>query len=275
MRRLRALTAATLLVAACLTLGLNYRAQAQSFPNHGGGAGGSGAASSCALWDATSTLSSDTGCVWTGTAGAFTATISNLVSFVYTVSAGGWESIGNFGGLHSAPASTVADFYNQNGRLVTMEANGAEQAFCNNLGQTSTSFTPGSTGSDLTAWTLSVPANAMANAGAFIRIRAWGSRAATANTTTFKVKFGATTVATGAVTSATATAWIAEADVNRNAAATQVAIGNVTATSVAPLMTTTAPAETVTAAVTVLITINNATTAGDSTFLGGLAFACK
>lgn len=282
-----------LLVVFLLTLGISsWRVYAQTSPSGGGAGGfGGGTANSCALFDASATLTSDTGCTYTGTGSTFNL---NVGGTGLTIGGTGAILLANSSYAATPAVDTEAVFLNASDQVTFKTSIGALQldqsaqtaartlqfanvdgTNCQKIAFNTTSFTPGSTASDLTAWTYTFPAAAMPTNGGHLHIKAWGTRVATANSTTPKIKFGATTLIGTAITSATATQWILEGDVLRTGAATQIGSGEMRLTGVVGAITTTTPGETLSGAVTVLVTLNAATTATDITSLGGFAEFCN
>lgn len=110
--------------------------------------------------------------------------------------------------------------------------------------------------------TYSLPASRLADAGSFLKLRAWGitSTASTAATRRIRAYFGATAIADTGAISLVGGVWSLEAVVIRESASAQAAIGTahfstggVSAGSSLSIILT-APAETLTAAVTVKVT---------------------
>lgn len=115
--------------------------------------------------------------------------------------------------------------------------------------------------------TYTIPTGILAATGQGIKIRAWGSTAANANAKTMALTFGATTVATCNGTTSGAN-WSLEAEVYRNAATTQVAIGKSIYNATIAL-TESAPAETLANAIVATFTATDGTnSASDITMKG-------
>lgn len=117
--------------------------------------------------------------------------------------------------------------------------------------------------------TYSLPGGTLAAIGDRIRVKAWGTGAANTNSKTWKIYFGATVVATGVTTSATSSAgWVMEAEIVRNAAATQVAFGTWDGVATGVTATNTTPGETLSGAITVKATGQSAVAGADITLKG-------
>lgn len=128
------------------------------------------------------------------------------------------------------------------------------------------------TETDLATYTL--PAGAINQAGAGLRVTAWGKTAANANTKRARIYFGATAVADTGAVAMNNVAWVATAIIARTAADAQVALGQMrhAATDIANLAT--APAEALTGAVVVKVTgLNGTANANDLTIEGFLVEA--
>jgi hypothetical protein len=140
-------------------------------------------------------------------------------------------------------------------------------------GVLSVNTTEASTGADTNEtdlWTYSLPANTLNANGKSVRIRAWGSCAATANNKTIRLYFGATVLRivanAAAINNGT---WHVDAVVVRTAATAQTAsawkwepIGGIG-------MSTTTPAETLASAVAIKVTGQNGTAAANDVVFSG------
>ena len=118
-------------------------------------------------------------------------------------------------------------------------------------------------GGEDTLMTYPLPAGALGADGAFVRITAWGTAAATGNTKTRTLYFGGTTLQTFAGASNNL-AWRFRAEVTRTGAATQEAWGQFwQETDGTDYMTRSAPTETLSGAVTIRVTGTSGSSATD------------
>lgn len=118
---------------------------------------------------------------------------------------------------------------------------------------------------DLITYTLG--GETLRNNGNKIRVTAWGTGAANANSKTIRIRFGATIVATRATTSNNF-AWIAQATIVRTGAAAQVAFSEIYEAGNGGAPTTSSPTETLSSPIVVKVTGQSATAGGDVTALG-------
>lgn len=109
-----------------------------------------------------------------------------------------------------------------------------------------------------------LPAAKLAATGDTVRVRATGVTAANANVKTLKLHFGATVVATYGVMGNNVN-WIAEAEISRTGAATQIAWGGIDNATSGAIQTTTAPTETLSGTVVIKATGQSDTASGDLT----------
>lgn len=117
-------------------------------------------------------------------------------------------------------------------------------------------------------WTYSLPAGTLSTNLWGVRIKAWGTTGANANNKTFKVYFGATQIV-ALSTTANASGWTSLGTVLRTAAATQQAGAQLQIGLGTTQSTSTAPAETLSGAVTIKVTgQNGSAVANDCVFRG-------
>lgn len=122
-------------------------------------------------------------------------------------------------------------------------------------------------------WTYSLPANTLDVNGRTVRVTAYGSYGATANNKTVKLYFGAAVTSDSGTVAANGGNWKFVAEITRTGAATQIAsalrvVGGFATGSGNSL---TAPAETLSGALTIKVTGTNGTAAaGDIVFKGAL-----
>ncbi len=111
-----------------------------------------------------------------------------------------------------------------------------------------------------TLLTYTLPANSLTQGGRGIRIRAWGTTAATATTKRIRLKFGATNVFDSGVVTSNNETWHFQAEVYRTGAATQDAISFVSfyAAVIVPAQITN-PAETLSAGFAIVVSGQNGT----------------
>lgn len=122
--------------------------------------------------------------------------------------------------------------------------------------------------SEETIATYTLPANALRTNGQSLRIRAWGTTAATANNKTQKLLLGsATLVSTGAI-AANAKDWFLEAIVVRDGAASQVCLGNGQANDAVVVCDYTAPTQDLTTALAITVKATDATAAAGTLLKG-------
>lgn len=117
-------------------------------------------------------------------------------------------------------------------------------------------------------WTYSLPAGTLNTDLQGVRITAWGTMGANANNKTFKVYFGATQIV-ALSTTANGSGWFATGVVLRTAAATQQAGASLNIGLGTTQSSATAPAETLSGAVTIKVTgQNGSAVANDCVFRG-------
>ncbi|MBI4349927.1 MAG: hypothetical protein HY550_00665, partial [Elusimicrobia bacterium] len=115
----------------------------------------------------------------------------------------------------------------------------------------------------------SLPANSLSADAKGIKIRAWGTTDADANVKTIKLKFGGTILVTNDQTgSPVSSTWEFEAMVFRTAASAQEAIGKGIVAAANQTVTKSLPAEDTTGAISIAITGETPTQAGDLTAEG-------
>lgn len=132
-----------------------------------------------------------------------------------------------------------------------------------------TSAQTGANTDETTLWSYSLPAGTLASDGQAVRITVFGTTAANGNTKNVMLKFGATTLGARTTPASEAT-WQAVATVMRSGATAQVATAQSHITG-GIAQTTTAPAETLANAITIVCTGTNGTAnAGDITFRGAI-----
>ena len=103
-------------------------------------------------------------------------------------------------------------------------------------------------------YTYSLPAATLSEDGKVLRVTVWGTTANNANAKTIKLHFGGTVVASYGPAAVALIDWCLTATVIRSGAATQRALGLPTVSTVAAVVTLTAPGETLANAVTVKAT---------------------
>lgn len=129
---------------------------------------------------------------------------------------------------------------------------------------------------ETTLWTYSLPANALNANGRGVRITAWGTVGANADSKATKLYFGSTVIATRTSTDNDAR-WKMVGDVLRTAATTQLAngqffiggVGNGTFTGASFNLVQTTPAETLANAITIKVTGTNGTGVANDICLAG------
>jgi hypothetical protein len=115
--------------------------------------------------------------------------------------------------------------------------------------------------------TYSMPGSTLAVNGQKVRVTAFGDDVNNANLKSIRIYFGATVI--GAITGQTTpTGWLASGIVIRTGAATQVAFGGVTMHTGTQTETSSAPAETLSNAITIKVTGQSGTASGDVTAKG-------
>ena len=124
------------------------------------------------------------------------------------------------------------------------------------------------TTSEETIQSYTLPADALKRNGQSLRIRAWGTTAATANDKTIKLTFGSTTLISTGALAANAKDWYLEAIVVRTGAATQEAIANGQANAAIVATDRTAPTETLADAITLAVKATDATAAAGTLMKG-------
>lgn len=122
---------------------------------------------------------------------------------------------------------------------------------------TSTCTTAVTTEEDL--WTYSLPAGALSADGRGVRVKVFGTTAATATVKSVRGYFGATVAASSVGSSPNNVAWEIVFEVLRTAAATQIAYGRTFISTVTENSIVTTPAETLSGAVTIKLTGQNGT----------------
>jgi len=110
--------------------------------------------------------------------------------------------------------------------------------------------------------TYSLPAGTLSANGMGVKVRAWGTTAATANAKTIALKFGSSTVLTTGALLANALDWEMEAVVIRTAAATQEAYGRGQFSGAVIQVNESEPNQDLTAAVSIAINVTSATATG-------------
>jgi hypothetical protein len=216
--------------------------------------------------------------------GAGGASGVNVASGSFTIAGG--QSTGNVAGgsviIATAPAvgsgstqGTLVDrvTITTTGTNVTM---GTGTATANVGGvlnvNTTTQATTGTSEEVLATYTL--PANTLSANGKLIRITAWGTFAANANSKTTRVRFGglAGTIISGVTTTSNNGNWRHVTEVVRTGAATQASSGvvtyGVTAGAGALAPTVGAPTQTLSGTVDIAVTGTSPTTIGDVSFSG-------
>ena len=118
--------------------------------------------------------------------------------------------------------------------------------------------------------TYSLPANRLGVNGQAVRITAWGSTAATGNTKTIRLKFGATTIRAIGPSAINGLDWRIDSLVVRTGATAQDAMATESLDTVAQDTTITTPAETLSGAVVIKITGQNATAAANDIVAEGM-----
>jgi hypothetical protein len=181
----------------------------------------------------------------------------------------GRRAIGNLLGRTDASGNLMV-------ALSTMQV-GTGTATAAPNGTLTTSTTTAQTAADTvetTLWTYSLPANTLSANGKGVRIVAWGTTGATANGKTIKLYFGGTTLVT-AGNALNNGQWKVNGLVLRSGAATQVGTADLVFGGWAgAAATATAPAETLSGAVTIRVTGTNGTAAaGDIVFKGAVVEA--
>lgn len=120
-------------------------------------------------------------------------------------------------------------------------------------------------------WTYSLPANTLSANGKAVRITAFGTTAANANNKTIKLYFGSTVVATSGTSGYNGIAWTLTVPVIRTGAATQLGMGGVAVVGGSLGNSWSAPAETLSGAITIKVTGQNGTaSANDIVFRGAI-----
>lgn len=120
--------------------------------------------------------------------------------------------------------------------------------------------------------TYSLPANSLSANNRGVRVKAWGTTAANANTKTVRLYFGGTVVASNNISQApNGVAWRLEAEVFRTAAATQDSIGGGRVGSIQQSEVLTLATESTTGAITIKVTGQNGTAAASEVVAEGLA----
>lgn len=121
-----------------------------------------------------------------------------------------------------------------------------------------------------TLWAWPLPAGVLDTDGRGVGFIAWGTKAANANNVTIRVKFGATTTMnTGFTTSAAA--WQIEGRIHRSSATAQMASFVRHFTGSTATVNDTSPAETLSGAVTLALTIQNAVAAANDACVRGVS----
>lgn len=119
-------------------------------------------------------------------------------------------------------------------------------------------------------WTYDLPANTLSADGKGIRITAWGSGAANANSKTIRGHWGATVVVLQGA-SINASGWRVVYEVVRTGASAQVGQGNLWANALTSINVPVAPAEDTSGAITIKVTGQNAVaSANDIVFRGAI-----
>ena len=116
--------------------------------------------------------------------------------------------------------------------------------------------TPANT-TETTLATYTMPASTLVTDGQMIRIHAYGSIANNANSKTIRIKFGGTTIATENTSDASKDSWAIDCVVIRTGAATQKAMYFVTSDVTLNGPVPTSPTETLSGAVTIVVTGQN------------------
>ena len=123
--------------------------------------------------------------------------------------------------------------------------------------------------------TYTLPANTLSANGKAIRVRAWLSHAANTNASTMRIRFGGVggTQISAMSSAASGDAIVLEAIVIRTGAATQIANGHSRTHGGSSAVYNSAPTQTLSGGVALVVTGLTAVSAGDVTFLGMLVEA--
>ncbi len=148
--------------------------------------------------------------------------------------------------LRSQPAGGAGEFVRHGGSVNTDHAN----------------VTANSGSSETTALSLSIDGNTLFTDGDYLEIDAWGTSGATVNAPVIKLKFGATTILTATMDNTASNVWRLRAKILRLGATTQATITTFEDNARAAVkMEEGSPGETLSGAVTLVLTMQN----GDAT----------
>jgi hypothetical protein len=138
-----------------------------------------------------------------------------------------------------------------------------------------TSAQTGANTDETTLWEYALPANTLSANGYSVRVRAWGTYAANANSKSIRHYFGATQLHTVVTAGFNNVGWSVEAVITRTGASAQTALGryhtNDGAAGSQRFGAVTTPAADTTGAITIKVTgQNSSASAGDIVFSGAM-----
>lgn len=215
-----------------------------------------------------------------------TINATELVSAPSLIATGNGEDYGIVQTTQSALNFVVGNstpvVMNQSSMMVTGSARVTEFSTtrqpCGIIATVLASSATSAAASEQTLYSYTLPANILTSAGSSIRASFWGSTAANTNLKNHRIKFGATEVITSGNVAANAVEWRINATITKvTAANTQSALGEWLSSASAalpPTLNASAPGETTSGTVLLLMTAQNGSASADSTLLGGYVEYC-